>query len=201
MKKLLTLAATALMLASPAFADDDNRDDNQGQKNSQHWLPGGVPWQAAPDQHDRDRDGRRDADRNRDRDDHRDRWDRDGDGDHDRWDHRRDWDRDWNRNDNRWNNSNTWNNGYRYGGERNILGRWALVNFDFNRDGRLDPREYQLSQRAFFDLADRNNDGVISDKDWRKFIDNYAYRNDIGYRYGYKQRGYPRYDYNDPWRR
>jgi hypothetical protein len=177
MKKLLTLAAAALVFAAPAFADDEDRGDA---KQAQHWNPGGV--YAVPTNGDHHR-GRG--------------WDRDRDGDHDRRDHRQDW----GRNDNRWNNNSSWNNGYRYGGERNILGRWALVNFDFNRDGRLDPREYHLSQRAFYDLADRNNDGFISEKDWRKFTDKYAYRNDVGYRYAYQQRGNPRSDYHDSWRR
>lgn len=109
-------------------------------------------------------------------------WDRDNDGDHDRWDHRGGRD-----------NS---------GSSSQLLNRWALVNFDFNRDRRLDPREYALSKRAFYDLADRNSDGYISDKDWRKFVDRYAYRTDIGYRYGSGHRDHPRYGYNnDPWRR
>ncbi len=178
MKKLLTLAAAALMLASPAFADDDDKD---GRKSSQHWNPnGGYGWQ----QDDRDDD----HDRGRDR---------DRDGDHDRWDHRRDWEP----NDNRWNTNSGWNNGYRYGGGNDVLGRWALVNFDYNRNGRLERFEFDQSRRAFFDLADRNGDGMISDKDWRKFIDKYAYRTDIGFRYGGPRGGQPRYEYRDPWRR
>jgi hypothetical protein len=119
-------------------------------------------------------------------DDHRGGHDWDRDGDHERYEHR-----------------DNWRGGGHNFNPRNMIDRWALVNFDFNRDGRLDRREYALSQRVFFDLADRNNDGVISDKDWRKFIDKYAYRNDIGYRYGgYRDQPRNAYGYNnDPWRR
>lgn len=170
MKKFLALMAAALVLTVPAMADDD-RDGDQGRKGSQHWLPGGLPWQPA------------DAYRGRGP-------DRDGDGDHDRWDHRRDWDR----HEGRGRDRSAWgyNSGWGYRGQiedtRAILGRWALINFDFNRDGRLDRREYEQSQYAFYDLADRNGDGIISEWDWRAFMDRYAYRKDIGYRYGYQPR-------------
>jgi hypothetical protein len=177
MKLRLALTATVLMLAAPAMADDET-------KKNRHWLPGGQNWQPAEDTYRRGDYGR----------------DRDHDGDHDRKDHHPDNNRDWHRNDSRWNHVSGWNNNYRYGVDRNLLGRWAFVNFDLNCDGRLDRYEYGLSHRAFYDLADRNGDGYISDKDWRKFIDRYGYRNDIAWRYGYV-RSNPRYGYNDGWRR
>jgi hypothetical protein len=168
MLKILTLATAALVLAAPAFADDENQTAGK----SSQWFPGGgYGWNAGPvDNRDNDRDWNRDGDRGR-----------------------------WDRRDDR---------GNEWGNSSQILNRWAFANFDFNRDRRLDAREYALSKRAFYDLADRNGDGYISEKDWRKFVDRYAYRTDVGYRYsggygnnngGYRE--YRRDDDNDHWRR
>ncbi len=61
------------------------------------------------------------------------------------------------------------------------LDRWALANFDYYHWGRLDAREYEQSRRYFWRLADLNQDGFISNYEWRFFCNHYA-RQQYGYR-------------------
>lgn len=58
---------------------------------------------------------------------------------------------------------------------------WVLRNFaDRNRNGRISDREWRRAQAAFYNLADRNRDGYITrfEYDWalRGLHSNYAYR-------------------------
>jgi hypothetical protein len=57
-----------------------------------------------------------------------------------------------------------------------LLDRWALWNFDHNRDGRLSRREYENSQRNFWGYADRNRDGRVSNNEYRDFRNRYLRR-------------------------
>ncbi len=61
------------------------------------------------------------------------------------------------------------------------LDRWALANFDYYHWGRLDTREYEQSRRYFWRLADLNEDGFVSNYEWRFFCDHYAHQ-----QYGYR---------------
>ncbi len=57
-----------------------------------------------------------------------------------------------------------------------LLDRWALRNFDYDRDGRLSRREYDNSQRTFWNSADRNRDGRVSNGEYRDFRNRYLRR-------------------------
>ncbi len=57
-----------------------------------------------------------------------------------------------------------------------LLDRWALWNFDSNRDGRLSRREYEISQRSFWGSADRNGDGRVTNNEYGYFRDRYLRR-------------------------
>jgi EF hand len=57
-----------------------------------------------------------------------------------------------------------------------LLDRWALLNFDYDRDGRLSRREYENSQRNFWNSADRNRDGRVSNSEYRDFRNRYLRR-------------------------
>lgn len=88
--------------------------------------------------------------------------DRDRDRD-DRWDDRRDGDR---------NDRDYRDNDYRQDYRRNdgladfendrLLRRWALSNFDMNRDGMLSAQEARSASAAFQNAADSNRDGRVS---------------------------------------
>jgi hypothetical protein len=57
-----------------------------------------------------------------------------------------------------------------------LLDRWALWNFDYDRDGRLNRREYETSQRSFWGSADRNRDGRVTNNEYSYFRDRYLRR-------------------------
>ena len=57
-----------------------------------------------------------------------------------------------------------------------LLNRWALWNFDYDRDGYLSRREYERSQIAFWRAADRNGDGRVTNREWDWFCDRYLQR-------------------------
>jgi hypothetical protein len=57
-----------------------------------------------------------------------------------------------------------------------LLDRWALWNFDYDRDGRLSRREYENSQRSFWGAADRNRDGRVSNNEYHYFRERYLRR-------------------------
>jgi hypothetical protein len=57
-----------------------------------------------------------------------------------------------------------------------LLDRWAMWNFDYNRDGRLSRREYDRSQQSFWSAADRNRDGRVSNGEYHNFRDHYLRR-------------------------
>lgn len=61
------------------------------------------------------------------------------------------------------------------------LDHWALANFDYYHWGRLDGDQYERSRRYFWQLADLNRDGFISNFEWRFFCNHYA-RQQYGYR-------------------
>jgi hypothetical protein len=57
-----------------------------------------------------------------------------------------------------------------------LLDRWAMWNFDYDRDGRLSRREYERSQQSFWGAADRNRDGRVSNGEYRNFRDRHLRR-------------------------
>jgi hypothetical protein len=57
-----------------------------------------------------------------------------------------------------------------------LLDRWALWHFDSDRDGRLNRREYETSQRSFWGAADRNRDGRVTNNEYGYFRDRYLRR-------------------------
>ncbi len=67
-----------------------------------------------------------------------------------------------------------------------LLDRWALWNFDRDRDGRLSRREYEFSQRSFWSSADRNRDGRVTNDEYRDFRNRYLRRDfNNGYHRGW----------------
>jgi hypothetical protein len=61
---------------------------------------------------------------------------------------------------------------------------WALWFFDSDRNGRLGKQEARNANRAFDDLADRNRDGYIGDREVRWALDELRDEYRYSYRYG-----------------
>lgn len=117
------------------------------------------------------------------RDDRRDRWD----DRRDRWDDR--WDRRWrdhwdDRRGYAYRDYGGWNRQwtpYGFGYHDDFTRSWVLRHFaDRNGNGRISEREWRRGQAAFYRFADRNYDGYITrfEYDWaiRALRSGYAYR-------------------------
>ena len=61
---------------------------------------------------------------------------------------------------------------------------WVLWTFDDNRNGRLGKEEAREANRAFDRLADRNDDGYVSERERRWAVDELRDEYRYSYRYG-----------------
>jgi hypothetical protein len=171
-KSTLTAAALALLLAGPAFADDDDHDRRPRGDDRDHRY----------DHRDDDRDDKKDKNKSRyRRDDHG----RDDD-DWNRGRHDNDWSR--GRDDNDWNRGrqdNDWNRGRAHNdNDRRRDDDWRLFD-NWRRDGWRHDRG-------------RDDHFWNRGRDWR-YVPPARYRADLGYRTGYESawRDWERYGRHD----
>ena len=221
-------------LSSRVIDNDDRHDGRRRDRDRQEWLERREEWQRNRADRGRDRwEDRRDGQegwRGESRDgwdgwrgDSRDRWEgwrgdnRDGrwqdrrdrrwedrrDGRwedrHDRWVDRRDrrddrrdwWDNSWfdrRGYDYRYYGGSNWNRQwtpYGFGYHDGFTRDWVFRNFaDRNRNGRIGEKEWRRAQNSFYRFADRNYDGFITrfEYDWALR----ELRRGYGYGYGYR---------------
>lgn len=168
MQKLITTLLTGAALAgvvpaaASAFPNREIRDAHRAAEAQERR-------EAAREHREDARERRQEAreewrDRRDDwRDDHRDRrYDRDWRDRHDRWGDDRD---DWRRYGYSYGRA-PWNGAwtpYGFGYNDSFARDWVLRNFaDRNHNGRISEKEWRRAQQAFYRLADRNRDGRIS---------------------------------------
>jgi hypothetical protein len=215
----LLLGATIVATAAPALAQDSdarrigervrgsitNNDDYRGRaRDREEWRERREDWQRGREDRRRDRwegrrdhwdgwrDGRRDGRWTDRRDRFEDRRDDRSDGRlldrRDRRDHRREWwDNSWfdrRGYDYRYYGGSSWNRQwtpYGFGYQDGFTRDWVLRNFaDRNRNGRISEKEWRRAQNSFYRFADRDYDGFITrfEYDWalRELRRGYGYR-------------------------
>jgi hypothetical protein len=174
----LLLGATLTAVAPPAFANDPSADQ-LGQRLRDRIADRNERYEDRRERREERREERAERREER-REDRRDRLDDRRDDRRDRWEDRRYEDRGYAYR----NYGGGWNRQwtpYGFGYNDGFTRNWVLRNFaDRNNNGRVGEKEWRRAQVAFYRLADRNYDGYISrfEYDWaiRELRRSYAAR-------------------------